>query len=458
MVPGGLMITVNFHANTPLYRQLYDAIKHAILDGTIAAHEKLPSKRNLAQHLNISQNTVMAAYLQLQDEGYLYSKERQGYFVHPVNHQVVTKTMQHDIAPQDIPQPYRFDFSAHAVDPHSFPAPLWGRLTRDVLSAHPEEMAIVGDHRGHEKLRTAIAHYLLDNRNLHVHPEQVIIRSGVESLLPILLQILPGKRHFGLEDPGYERIASALQRERLPFSLLPLDDKGLIVPSDPNINVLYTTPSHQFPTGVVMPVGRRQELLNWCEARDGYLLEDDYDSEFKYQGHPIPPLKSLDKTGRVIYLGSFSKCLSPALRISYMVLPPAFIEAYETSQDLTSPTVPTLTQLVLAQFMAKGHFERHINRMRHRYRKRREVMVKTLASWPVPHTVSGADAGLHLLVTLTPSPNPQQLDAKLKEAGIHLQMIAPSPSSLTLLLGFGAMDETQIQEGLALILKILQHL
>ncbi|NLY09056.1 MAG: PLP-dependent aminotransferase family protein [Tissierellia bacterium] len=254
-----------------------------------------------------------------------------------------------------------------------------------------------------------------------------------------------------------------LESHGISYENRKIDNMGLPADYSSNANVICVTPSHQFPTGTIMPIGRRQELLRWANETGGYILEDDYDSEFKYQGRPIPPMKSMDVGDRIIYFGSFSKCLSPALRTSYMVLPKELTSRFDALKHLPGPTVPTLTQLTLATFISKGHFQRHLNRMRNLYRKRREAMVNTLNQWDFPHFISGAEAGIHLLLHLPGFKKRKELLNNISKHKINITVsdyrseTAKSEES-TLLLGFGSMNIEDIQNGLQLLLKTIESI
>ncbi|MBQ8235694.1 MAG: PLP-dependent aminotransferase family protein [Clostridia bacterium] len=371
------MFTVEFKNSDqqPLYIQLYSAVKELILKGALKEGEKLPSKRSLSAHLKISVITVENAYGQLLDEGYIRSKAGSGYYVEKLPrasralpaHASPKEELQAS-APQKTPN-YPYNFSTKGTDTRSFPFSVWRKLSRQVLSLPPEELLAPCPSGGVMALRCAIAEYLEDFRALKVDPRQIIVGAGSEYLLGLIIQLLGRSRTYGIEDPGYHKVSAIFKEHGAPCVAIPLDRQGACPDSKNLPDVLHITPAHHFPTGICMPAGRRREVLALMEESGGYIIEDDYDSEFRYKGQIIPTLAAGDRRGRVIYLSTFTKLLAPSMRISYMILPPALLEEYNKRLSFYACTVPVFEQLTLAAFIKEGYFERHINRMKKLYKK-----------------------------------------------------------------------------------------
>ena len=361
-------------SNIALYEQLYRCIKDDILSGRLACGEKLPSKRALSDHLETSIITVKAAYEQLIAEGYVYSVEKKGYYVNFVElppHAKPAKLPFSDVEPQ---VQFRLDMVTNHISKEYFPFTVWARTMRQVLLDRENELLLPTPYNGSKALRDAIAEYLWQFRGMHVDAEQIIIGAGTEFLYLLLIQLLGRDRSYAVEDPGYSRIARTYESNGVATEHIPIDEYGLSVSKlhETGSEVVHISPSHHYPTGTVMPIGRRQELLRWAGEREGrYILEDDYDSEFRFVGKPIPTLFSVDKSERVIYLNTFSKTISPSIRISYMILPPTLAEVYRRKLGFYSCSVSAFEQYTLAKFMIDGSYEKHIARMRNRYRRKR---------------------------------------------------------------------------------------
>ena len=412
-------------SNIALYEQLYRCIKDDILSGRLACGEKLPSKRALSDHLETSIITVKAAYEQLIAEGYVYSVEKKGYYVNFVElppHAKPAKLPFSDVEPQ---VQFRLDMVTNHISKEYFPFTVWARTMRQVLLDRENELLLPTPYNGSKALRDAIAEYLWQFRGMHVDAEQIIIGAGTEFLYLLLIQLLGRDRCYAVEDPGYSRIARTYESNGVATEHIPIDEYGLSVSKlrETGSEVVHISPSHHYPTGIVMPIGRRQELLRWAGEREGrYILEDDYDSEFRFVGKPIPTLFSVDKSERVIYLNTFSKTISPSIRISYMILPPTLAEVYRRKLGFYSCSVSAFEQYTLAKFMTDGSYEKHIARMRNRYRRKRDAVISAVASSPLSGRVEikEQDAGLHFIMKL----NTDLTDSKLKgaalEAGINL--------------------------------------
>lgn len=443
-------LTPSFNGATPLYDQLYRYIVDQIRSGALRAGEKLPSKRRLCEHLGVSLTTVEKAYGLLTAEGYVESRPRSGYRVAPV----LSPEPLEPSAPPALPSEPRREaalddrFSTSAVDTSVFPYATWARLSKEAVYENPALLQR-GEGQGDWEFRCVLADFLHQYRGVNCTPEQVVLGAGMEALLWILIQLLP-KEVFALEDPGYASFRSLLDNLGREYVPVPVDGKGMDVKKleESGAGVAYVTPSHQFPLGVTTPATRRSELLRWAYARPGrYLIEDDYDSEFRYASRPIPAMQGMDRGGRVIYLGTFSRTLAPSIRVAYLILPPALLEVYRAKFGHAAATVSRFEQEALRRFLAAGSYSRHLRRVGHLYRARRDALVSALRGWG---EVRGHEAGLHLLFTL-PGREEGDLVARAAGAGFRVrglgeycQKARPLPG--TLVLGFAGLPEEEAAE------------
>lgn len=408
LTPGG---------KTPLYEQLYRAIKKDILSGVIVGGEKLPSKRALSEHLNISRVTVEAAYDQLVTEGYLQARPRSGYYAETL-----------EVLPGRLPQSpspvTNTPTAPPALSAGHFPFSVWAKLMRGVLLDQRDVLLQTPPNTGLPALRQAIAGLLRRSRGMEVSPENIVIGAGAEYLYNILLQLLGRDKHYGLENPGYPKIRQVYAANGVTICPIPLDEQGICATalSRSDVQVLHLSPGHQFPTGIVMPITRRQQLMAWLDAHpDRWLIEDDYDSEFRFDRRPVPTMYSMDTIGRVIYLNTFSRTITPALRISYMILPPELMARYRETLSFYSCTVPSFEQLTLARFLDEGYFEKHVSRMKRHYRLLRDRFLQLLRQSPkaASMAVQGDEAGLHLLLHLRTSLPDEELEQRLADEGLR---------------------------------------
>ena len=405
----------------PLYEALYRCIRADILSGTLAPGTQLPSKRALAQNLEVSKITVEGAYNQLLSEGYIRSREKIGYFVEAVERQ--TLPLPPEPAPTPVPAAPAVDLTGGSV---RFPFSVWTRLQREVVLDYGEELLKPMPNRGVWELRQAISRHLADFRGLHAPPENILIGAGTDFIYNLLIQLLGRDRVYAVEEPGYGKIRKIYAAGGVTCVSANLDSAGVIPESLGEASVLHISPSHHFPTGLVTPVTRRRELLAWAQARQGYIIEDDYDSEFRFDARPVPTMQSLDACGRVIYMNSFSKSLAPSIRISYLVLPEELMGRFQRELGFYSCTVPSFEQYTLARFLSRGHFEKHINRMRKFYRARRNRVVEILRSCPFAEKLEilEQDAGLHFLLKVDTPLSDRELTDRLGKAGIRIQALS----------------------------------
>lgn len=455
-----IALQLNDTAPITLTEQLYSYFKEEISCGNLHKHEKLPSKRHLSAQLACSINTIQSAYNQLVDEGYLIAREKSGYYVaelEGIQHIGALHQEEQMQLPQK--QHYRYHFSYQGVDYDSFPFSVWRKIAKEVINADDKELLRSGDPKGHQDLRMSIARYLQYSRGVNCTSEQIIISSGTEFLMQLLIQLLDADSLYAIENPGYEKFHLLFKSNRVPCMPISLDFQGIELEAleKSNANVVCVSPSHQFPTGCIMPVSRRIQLLSWAsEQTERYIVEDDYDSEFRYSGKPIPSLQGLDQQGKVIYLGAFSKSLSPALRISYMVLPKPLIRRYEERLQFYICPVPTVDQKILQIFIDKGHFERHLNRMRNLYKQKREALVEALHEKLPTLEIEGDSAGLHFIVRVHNGMDENTLIAAARDQQVQIYGLShyysdvrPETSEATLLLGFATLRLEEIADAVS---------
>lgn len=443
-----------------LYTQLYSALRDQIITGEQKAGQKLPSKRNLAQSLNISVNTVDAAYRQLESEGYIQVRPRSGFYVCQIGElapHIETAALP-QMPRQQINQ-VQVDFSPGGIAEEKFPLRRWQQLLR--LCAEDPAALKRTPAEGDPGLRAAIAAYLYRARGVRCDPEQVIIGAGSESMLSCLSYLLPNSCAFAVENPVYNRAYRHF--ERMGHRVVPaeIDHSGVLPEPLEALEeaVLYTTPSHQYPLGLCMPMGRRIQLLNWCSRKPfRYVIEDDYDSEFRYDTKPIPSLQSIDRHGRVIYLGTFSRSVSPGLRISYMVLPEVLLRLYRQVYQDFGTAASSLEQMVLREFMLQGDFERHLNRMRVYYKGQRSYFLQQLTGLGDVVEPIGEAAGHHLAVRIHNGMKEAELCRSALDQGAKVYPISgyfmgdmPAMYEKKILLGFGGLSRDEIGRGVQLL-------
>lgn len=406
----------------PLYEALYRCIRQDILTGALRPGEKLPSKRALAQNLEVSKITVETAYNQLLAEGYIRSQEKVGYFVEAVEHPSAV------FVPAEVPAETAPDIRLDLTDngAEHFPFSVWTKLQREVMLDFGEKLLRPLPNRGVPELRRAIAEHLAAFRGMHVDPENILIGAGTDFLYNLLIQLLGRDKTYAVEEPGYGKIRQIYAAGGVKCVSANMDDSGVMPESLENADVLHFSPAHHFPTGLVTPVSRRQELLAWAYRADRWIIEDDYDSEFRSDAHPKPAMQSLDGRGRVIYMNTFSKSLAPSIRISYMVLPTALMAEFQRKLGFYSCTVPSFEQYTLARFLSRGYFEKHINRMRKFYRSRRSRVVQMHRQCAFAHrlTVLEQDAGLHFILKVDTELTDAQLTLRLAEKGIRVRALS----------------------------------
>ena len=451
-----LTTALDADSGVPLYEQLYRSLAGEMRSGTLAAGTRMPGKRRLAAELSVSVNTVDAAYQMLAAEGYLESRERSGFYVQEYlalpSRPASGPEQPAPPKPEPPVLPVRYDLSTRGVDPGLFPFRTWARLQKELLYSAPE-LLTPGDARGDAALRQALAGYLAEYRGVQCDPEQLVVGAGLEYLLGLLAPLLPGPA--AVETPGYPRARQVLENNGVPCRCLPVDADGLSLTalSSSDAAVCYVTPSHQFPTGVTMPAGRRAELLHWAARAPGqrYIIEDDYDSEFRFDTRPLPSLQGMaGADGPVVYLSTCSRSLAPGIRIAYMVLPRQLLGAWQAKYRLYSGTVGRFEQQTLARFITGGYFTRHLARERTAYKARRDALVAALRTSFAPEelTLAGLHTGLHLLAQLKDPPPDAALRAAARQYGVRCSLLSDydltgtaHSAAGTLVLGYGSLPD-----------------
>ena len=441
-----------------LYETLYKDIRDDIKSGTLKAGEKLPSKRTLAKNLGVSTITVESAYAQLISEGYVYSLPKRGYFVAkldaPIKAAPAEKPLDTIILPAPRPH-YAFDFSRTQTNPDQFPFATWKKLLREVIAEESQALMEKSPSGGVWALRRAIAGHLRDFRGIDVHPDQIIVGAGTEYLYSLLIQLLGRDKVYCTENPGYRKIPQIYRAQGVCCRFADMDEQGVTVSGlrAAGADIAHIGPTHQFPTGITMPVSRRYELLAWAsEADERAIIEDDYDSEFRWGGKPLPTMFGMDASGRVIYMNTFSMTIAPSVRISYVCLPQELYERWKERLGFCSCPVPAFEQYTLARFIESGHFERHISRMRKYYRRIRELTLALAVRTCGEDSISEENAGLHFLMDI---PADSGLPGIFTECGVRVTPLdeyydegsaPPDSAAGRFVVNYSAADEKKLSE------------
>ncbi|PID20203.1 GntR family transcriptional regulator [Sporosarcina sp. P3] len=458
-----IFIELQKDSNIPLYQQIYNQIKQDMIDGKFPVGMKLPSKRQLEEFLGVSQTTIEMAYDQLTAEGFIAAEPRKGYFVQALEELAYVQPVKSDTVDEmPITKPVHYDFSPGSIDTENFPFIIWRKYARDIMDTSHAHLLLLGDPHGDIELRQEIARYLYHSRGVDCTPEQIIVGSGTEQLLPLIIRLLGEEARYAIEDPGYlmtKHVFSENYRKTIPIAV---DQEGLDVKAlqRSDASIAYVTPSHQFPTGTVLSAARRTALLNWAALNsEFFIIEDDYDSEFRYRGRPIPSLQGMDKGENVIYLSTFTKSLMPSMRIAYMVLPPRLLDTYRQAFIPYSSSVPRIDQHILARFMADGQFSRHLNRMRKIYRRKMHTLTSLLKLYEPHISFSGDEAGMHVLLHVHTDKTEKELidealQSGIKVRGLDTYKVMPDQSTPSFLIGFGGLSEEDIKLAIPKLLDV----
>lgn len=466
-------------SNEPLYMQLYDYIRKEIASGRIATNQKLPSIRSLSEYLRISRTPVALAYDQLLAEGYIRSQPRSGFFAVEVEHfkssppakdldrsLVEAPSVLHSYHASQNEQ-VDYDFAYGRIDLSSFPLTKWRKLMNHVLLPENSRLLLYGDVQGELELRAEIAAYLHQNRGVRCSPEQIVVGAGTYHSLDLLFQLIKEDvTHIAVEQAVNDGVHTLLKQFRFTCHPLRLESDGIRIEDvyDSSAQAVYVTPSHQFPFGMTLSVNKRIKLLNWARERQVFIIENDYDGEFRYNGRPIPSLQSLDEHGRVIYAGTFSKALTPAFRLSYLVLPPVLLERFRQRKISYDQLASPIFQKTLQLFMKTGDFSRHMRKMRSLYHKKHDALLQAVHE-EFQHNVDiiGAGSGLHILLQVNNWMREIELVETARKAGVKVYptsnyaLEARFKEETTVLLGFGGLSEVEIRAGVHLLGQAWGH-
>ena len=446
-------LQVVFPKEKPKYIAIYEQLKEKIIQQQLIANEKLPSKRKLAEQLNISIQTVQIAYEQLLSEGYIYSVERSGYFIAEYSRDWKSVNFTKSPSIETVNDKPEFNLKNGQVDAEAFPFKVWQKLYRNQLQTYPVQNSTW---QGEKSLRNEITHYIQNARGINCQPEQIFIFSGTQQQLQALC-IFFGTIAVAMEEPGFHRANAIFQQMKFNVEYVPIDKYGATIPTKRG-KLYYVTPAHQFPLGSVMTVERKIQLLQWAEEADAYIIEDDYDAEFRYKGLPIPPLAHMDQLQRVIYFGTFSKTLIPSIRMSYIILPMPLAKQFKAFYQQQKSTVSKIDQLVTAEFMAAGYYTRHIEKMRTLYRKKRKVLLDALqTNLTDEFKILGDTAGLHIIIQLPQWLNEKRAVQLALEKGIAIDPVSTCyqtiPPQHMVMIGFGAIPMQNLHVAIQTLAK-----
>lgn len=462
-----LSIPIDTGKKIPIYEQIYEFIKNEIRNGKLAYGTKLPSTRILSDNLIVSRSTVQLAYDQLVSEGYIEAIPCRGYFVQKIDglYNIEVSGDQSRSKDRQAVTEYDYDFSPNGIELDNFPYNAWRKVTKNVLAEKERDLFNIGDAKGDYDLRATIAAYLHESRGVNCSPENIIVGAGMEYLLGLLDRLITNANGracvYAMENPSFRKAYMILKGMGRAVTAVNLDENGM-KPEEldvANADIAYVTPSHQYPLGIIMSIGRRMELLNWAkEKKNRYIIEDDYDSEFRYKGKPIPSLQGIDNAGKVIYTGTFSKSIAPGIRMGYMVLPDGLMEWYNRIGIHYSNTVSRIDQNIVNAFINEGYYERHLNKMRAIYKAKHDRLLSCLKKLGNGYQISGESAGLHVLLT-TGLMTEADMVERAKQAGIRVYPLSSyylketEHEEATVILGYARLSLDEIEAGVARLVQ-----
>ena len=465
-----LMIPLDTKSLTPLYQQIEEYLKQEIQEGRLVAGMRLPSSRALSANLLVSRSTIETAYDQLVAEGYIEPVAYKGYYVCEIEgiyFQKAEYTKQNNPEKTEIKQrrklqKYRYDFALNGIAPESFPTHTWKQLAKQVLSDSTEEIFAQGNPYGEDSFREAIAEYLYHARGVKCEKSQILVGAGNVYLLMVLATLFECNKKVAMENPTYLSAWYDLKHTGCSVCTVKSDEMGICIEEleKTGADVVYVMPSHQFPMGTVMPLKRRMELLRWADENQTYIIEDDYDSEFRYKGKPIPALQGFDKNERVIYIGTFSKSIAPSIRISYMALPKKLMRYYQSRYPF-AVTISKVDQKIVELFLRNGHYERHLNRMRRLYKSKHDWILRWVKE-EMSEICScfGEHAGIHLLLRFQNGSSEDEAVERAKAAGIRVYGLSEffvqekKETEAVVLIGYATLTEEEIKEALQILSRI----
>lgn len=465
-----LMIPLDTKSLTPLYQQIEEYLKQEIQEGRLVAGMRLPSSRALSANLLVSRSTIETAYDQLVAEGYIEPVAYKGYYVCEIEgiyFQKAEYTKQNNPEKIEIKQrrklqKYRYDFALNGIAPESFPTHTWKQLAKQVLSDSTEEIFAQGNPYGEDSFREAIAEYLYHARGVKCEKSQILVGAGNDYLLMVLATLFECNKKVAMENPTYLSAWYDLKHTGCSMCTVKSDEMGICIEEleKTGADVVYVMPSHQFPMGTVMPLKRRMELLRWADENQTYIIEDDYDSEFRYKGKPIPALQGFDKNERVIYIGTFSKSIAPSIRISYMALPKKLMRYYQSRYPF-AVTISKADQKIVELFLRNGHYERHLNRMRRLYKSKHDWILRWVKE-EMSEICScfGEHAGIHLLLRFHNGISEDEAVERAKSAGIRVYGLSEffvqekKETEAVVLIGYATLTEEEIKEALQILSRI----
>ena len=465
-----LMIPLDTKSLTPLYQQIEEYLKQEIQEGRLVAGMQLPSSRALSANLLVSRSTIETAYDQLVAEGSIEPVAYKGYYVCEIEGMYFQKaeyTKQNNPEKTEIKQrrklqKYRYDFALNGIAPESFPTHTWKQLAKQVLNDSTEEIFAQGNPYGEDSFREAIAEYLYHARGVKCEKSQILVGAGNDYLLMVLATLFECNKKVAMENPTYLSAWYDLKHTGCSMCTVKSDEMGICIEEleKTGADVVYVMPSHQFPMGTVMPLKRRMELLRWADENQTYIIEDDYDSEFRYKGKPIPALQGFDKNERVIYIGTFSKSIAPSIRISYMALPKKLMRYYQSRYPF-AVTISKVDQKIVELFLRNGHYERHLNRMRRLYKSKHDWILRWVKE-EMSEICScfGEHAGIHLLLRFHYGISEDEAVERAKSAGIRVYGLSEffvqekKETEAVVLIGYATLTEEEIKEALQILSRI----
>ncbi|MDP5274898.1 MocR-like pyridoxine biosynthesis transcription factor PdxR [Chengkuizengella axinellae] len=457
-----MWIPIDRTLNKPLIRQIYEQIRMQILQGRLKGGDRLPSTRVLSSNLNVSRNVVLEAYEQLYAEGFIESKQGTGTYVAEGTYleqeaKSISKNTNRRKPNMEVLEDDVIDFKSGIPALDLFPRKKWGQISREVYLEAPDSIFGYGKPEGRSEIRDVLCDYLLKTRGVRCTPEQLVITTGATQSFSLVTQLLLSHGDdVCIEDPITHELHTIFAATGAKLCPIPVDQHGMqteLIPTNINPGFIYVTPSHQFPLGGILPIDRRIQLIQYARKHNCFIVEDDYDSEYRFEGSPISSIQGLDPD-RVIYIGTFSKILSPALRIGYIILPNSLIERCKNIKWLTDLHTPTLEQLTIARFIDEGYLERHIRKMKKTYKKRRDYLKKCLdRHFGTKVNVLGDFTGLHLIAEFDKISFSNEIvktilkEHKVKIYPVEQHAIEKGKHCNKIILGYGNLDERTLEKG-----------